>query len=215
VRTTVGLAALFAVGVLALSACATQSHLPARPTPADEQTYSISIVNLQLAAAISPYQIGLAEPTPPHYLSFDESDWGAGMASCLRERGFIDYVATDEGSMHWVNDQVSDTGLRRLAWYECGTEFSSPRAAQFGLLSRAQRAYLYRYYADWLVPCFELSGYDIVDPPTKAQFVDDPLQHGWWNPYFAMATPLTRVEIGQLVRACPPAPAGLSLAGSR
>jgi hypothetical protein len=210
VRTHLGLAAALAASVLLLSACSTPAHLPPQPTSLDARIYSGSILLLHQAANESLLNLGQPDPQPTHYLLFDESAWGVGMSACLRKQGYVDYTGTDGGSMTWVSGEKTDTGPRRLGWYECASAQSSP-TTEFGLLSKSERSYLYRYYLKWLVPCLELNGYHVVSPPGRSQFVQDPLQSGWWNPYFAVSKPVSRVEINRLMTACPSSPTGLTI----
>jgi hypothetical protein len=209
VRTTVGLVAALAASALLLSACSSPAKLPPKPNSADERTYSTSIFLLHQAANESLLNLGQPDPTPTHYLLFDTGEWGTGMAACLRKQGYVDYTGDDSGSMTWVSDETNDTGPRRLGWYECASAQPST-STEFGLLSKSQRGYLYDYYAKWLVPCLEFNGYHVVSPPRRNQFVQDPLQSGWWSPYFAISKPVSRVEINRLMEACPAAPAGFS-----
>jgi hypothetical protein len=203
---------VLATSALLLSACAERINPPPGPTDADVSSYLTSILLLRQEASQTHGHLSRPETGPIEYLNFDSSSWSLKMEECLREQGYVEDASDAGGSLKWVSGQQGDTGTRRVEWYECATG-SVRSSGQFGVMSMAQRDYLYSYYYRWLVPCFELNGVGVVDPPSREAFVDDPLRNGWWSPYFATKEPLTRAQLDRLITACPAAPSGLVVTG--
>jgi hypothetical protein len=95
-----------------------------------------------------------------------------------------------------------DTGLVSLLsdYYDCSTEtMQDPRMAGI-VFSDAERAYLYDYFQDWLVPCLTDRGVVVGDVPTREAFLDQQ-QYGW-NPYWTTAGYETWEDYLSLVEVC-------------
>ena len=120
--------------------------------------------------------------------------------------GFDQYVAVD-GGYQTEGDLTERSNAEVLAAYVCDTSFEVEGQYDNWLNAR-QLDYVYDYFQGSLVPCIELLGYELLEPPTRAQFTE---QWGGWHPYFAVdESQFERYFADNRVPSeCPPFPAGI------
>lgn len=187
--------------VLLLSGCVPVRPVPGPMSVAERDAYLDRQEDMAWAGALPP---GAERPEITRRVVTGQ-EWGPLFVDCMVDAGF-DVYSLDPGGYAVASDEpVSYTDALRLAEVTCQTSFVvDPR--DYGLLSEAQVDYLYDYYKNTLVPCLQLAGERIVQPPNHEQFRANP----WWNPYVARyyldyGTPLPSPE---LLRRCPPQPPG-------
>lgn len=72
----------------------------------------------------------------------------------------------------------------------------------YGYLSEAELEYLWSYFTERLVPCLELSGYDIGSLPSEQSFMAQPYLS--WVPYYSITPlPQTAAEWQRIDARCP------------
>jgi hypothetical protein len=120
---------------------------------------------------------------------------------CMAEAGYLDYGQSGTT----VAVEQSEAG--QLALYICVAQYPVDPST-FGLFSEAQLEYLYDYFHESLIPCLESSGYEIVDVPSRADFLRrEPAQLYAWSPYDTLhgVSPLV---LAKLTKRCPEYPIG-------
>ena len=133
-------------------------------------------------------------------------EWAARVAGCMTAAGYENYEAVDGRIQVGKASTLSEPSGEKLDFYECRVLFQSD-PADGAELNREQRDYLYDYYLTSLVPCLELQGVHIEDPPTREEFAETGVGVGW-NPYYAMDA-LSFGEVvadDALLAACPSFP---------
>lgn len=90
----------------------------------------------------------------------------------------------------------------RLAWYRCYAQHPVDPMTSEQIATPDQLAYLYDYYARWVIPCIASTGRQVESIPTRSEYLaDDSFQ---WTPYGSVSSYSTPVEYNDLVKKCGP-----------
>lgn len=112
------------------------------------------------------------------------AEWATRVAACMTEAGYENYGAVDGRVQVGKASTLSEPRAESLDFFECRVLFQRD-LSEGAELNREQRDYLYDYYLESLVPCLELQGVRVEDPPTREEFAATGIGIGW-NPYYAM-----------------------------
>lgn len=133
-----------------------------------------------------------------------DREWNRLMLECMDRAGVAQWGYADgsglfiEGALPTASDQLS--------FYWCFAAYP-----KVNLVSDRQRDFIYDYYASWLIPCLETSGFDVMNAPTRQAFIDQAPELGVWNPYRALDHyPRTRDSIDALTARCAPTIPGIA-----
>ena len=111
-----------------------------------------------------------------------QGEWGPAVQACMEESGYAGYVGQGD-SLSWSGPEISEAEeLTRLV---CMSTYQSDPQ----ILSAAQLGYLYDFYRDSTVPCLELAGVEVVDAPSRAEFIES--GGGWFPAMFAQGDGLS------------------------
>jgi hypothetical protein len=191
----------------AVTGCATQLPPPSGLTENEIAAFEKSQADQFWKSAQLPADTPRPITKIVRYLHLEAADWGTTMVACMKAAGFADYVADSGGGMRFVGTLPQSATDRKLAMYVCQTEYPYD-PVDYQVLSAQQRDYLYSYFVRWLVPCLELRGYNVLTPPTRADFVSS-APSGGWNPYVGLRFPTDPAEMARLSDECPSTPDGL------
>jgi hypothetical protein len=196
------------VAGLVVSGCATERPAPTGLTDTEIAAFEDAQNDQFWREADLPAGTERPHPEIVRFLRLNDADWGYVMVECMKKAGFADYTADSGGNMRFVGTGNQTATDRRLAMYVCQVQYPY-NPLDYQLLSAVQRDYLYSYFVRWLVPCLQLNGYDIRNPPTRAQFVHDPTEANGWNPYVGIRFPTDPAKMARLSTECPATPSGL------
>ena len=99
-------------------------------------------------------------------------EWGSAVELCMEKSGYTGYTGQGDSLMWTGSDTREGEEFARLVCMS--TWQGDPQ-----ILSAAQLGYLYDFYRESTVPCLELAGLEVLDPPSRAEFVES---GGWWSP---------------------------------
>lgn len=154
--------------------------------------------------------MGLADakrPPDPDVEYIGDDEWGAALADCMTDRGFVGYVESGGGIQ--MGDYTGDE-YEAIAWYLCQATYQyDPRV--LGGINASQLDYMYEYNRDTLVPCLEGHGIDVEQAPPRDEATTIDSEFAGWNPYYYMADgfdPTTNKADRNIYESCPPFPRG-------
>lgn len=191
--------AIVVVAIL-LSGCATASPAPAGLTPSERADFVAQEQDLQWLLADLPGE------QPAVSATFVTSDsYPSLLNRCLADRGLGEAMVVAGGIVSLPEAPL--TPEQRLALYLCSaTYIVTPD--ETGYLSAEERARVYDYYRDWLVPCIEANGLQIPFVHSRDEFAATP---GYvdWSPYYPIENGAPAARMGELQSRCPAYPPGL------
>jgi hypothetical protein len=231
VRTGAGLAAIVAASVLVLTGCSTARPVPLKPTASEIRVFTERVATIELATGELKYDETTAIQTAGGALSQGLGNEGklqpfsvslSGEKNVDRQMRYEDCMVAsgyplgaeyvDIGHSRNATDfffSVTEQGEEVQCHRDAGS-FESPPDPYSGLLGAKQRAYVYEYYVQWLVPCLSTRGQFLKNAPTKDQFTAAWQSSGWWTPYEVLMSRPSAAELAKLEGECPPMPAGFS-----
>lgn len=182
-----------------LAACATA---PTPVPPGPSRTELADYAKQQLVDYWNeldlPEDIARPTVTARAYLSVDARS--AAIDYCITRIGRDGFRELDDTARVKV---LAGGGDRRtgyaIASYVCEARYPQ-KLEDLGLLSTAQRQYLYDYYSSWVVPCFVGNGYSLSMSPSRAEFVRD--KFSLWSPFSSVVEPVSSSEYSRLNSEC-------------
>lgn len=193
-----------ALGALLVLLALTGCVRVATPPPGgftDEQNIAMALDNSSQLWAGSP--LSDQRPNDLQVTVVSGEEWPAAIIGCLADAGYTDYQVLGTGASAGIASTGSvSTEAEMLAETVC---FSAVQivGADRGLLNDAQLGYLYDFYRESVVPCFEISGITVASAPSRDEFIES---GGAWSPSAAASVaPLTDFELGEspLYRSAP------------
>jgi hypothetical protein len=188
--------------------------LPPGPTAADIERYYAQAADELWESFDLPDDI--ARPVVERAGAVPGLEWVPTVVTCMREAGYDNY-SSQGGGMTSTGTADGPPLEEQLALYTCQTRF--PFAAEpEQLFTVGQRAYVYDYYVEFLVPCLEFRGHTVVEAPSRDDFLS---RTGFWSPYYEIglgedSVVLTAEEVDNAVELrasleaeCPSMPVGL------
>jgi hypothetical protein len=140
--------------------------------------------NIRQWNAIVPDDWNIQRPHVEPVESVDPNWRNAIVDACMKDAGFAGI--TQVGDSVSVSVGEPDPKAATLAYYECVAEYPLHVPA-IGYLSRTVRGALYDYLTTRIVPCLRTLGYEVVDPPTRTEYVETYYRDLGWNPYEAVS----------------------------
>lgn len=179
-RRATGLLATVA-SVAALAGCASAPSAPAPPSRAD----ALAFAQEMLDGTFSSLKIdGSKLPASDTLLSYD--DWNIGMSSCL-SASHVENASVGWSNSAWklytYDGQSPDAEDSRL-FYLCLVTNSLDARSIGALHSDSERAYLWRYYRHWVMPCLAARGVEVQFVPSRDDFMRQSMYQ--WTPYDAV-----------------------------
>jgi hypothetical protein len=156
------------------------------PWPANDPITEADVEAQRLAAADGAWQTVIStypdavRPDIPVEGVVTGSNWIEVLGGCLEAAG----VPVDEGRSSPEPDApvtglspAPTTEAQAVAVYACHVAHPNeahvaPNAAQLG--------WIYDYLIEYYVPCFEANGISVPPPPSRAEFVAEWPNQGWW-----------------------------------
>lgn len=174
------------IALLALTGCV-QVTTPPEPgfSGAQDQAYAEDSADLMWAN--SPWSE--LRPDDLEVKVVSEADWAPAVIGCLADAGYTGYVDIGFGGIMLPD---SPTEAESLAQMLCFTTWQLS-AEDTGRLNEAQLGYLYDYYRESVIPCYELAGLRVGEAPSRADFIAD---GGSWMPSGIPTDGLTSFEQG-------------------
>ena len=155
--------------VLMLTGCVQVAHPPAPETDnAARDRYVEQAIDMMWSGSTIADQ----RPADLPVTFVKRGEWGPAVQACMEKGGYTGYTGQGD-SLAWTgSDTREGEEFTRLV---CMSTFQGDP----GILSAAQLGYLYDFYRESTVPCLELAGLDVVDAPSRAEFIES---GGWWSP---------------------------------
>ena len=142
----------------------------------------------------------------PHFVNrpvVGASEWAPEISRCMARSGIMNW-GYDEGEGLFIPGHVPTTS-EQLRFYWCFERYPT-----VDLLTREQIDFIYDYYVRWLIPCLETNGYDVVDAPSRREFLDADRSIERWSPYRALERyPATPEESAVIAATCAPTVPGI------
>ena len=189
---------------LALSGCATVTTPRAGLTAAQLDDY------YQLRADLDWRRTGLPDelrPPPPTVHVVNGDQWATVLADCMNSAGYDNY--SDEGGgfgSFYVERTAEEEQVEVATLFGCRSAVRLEGQDDF-LFNPAQVDYLYEYFQDVLVPCLAVNEVEVMEVPTRAEFVES---NAGWNPYFSVAKRSWPILAdGDVLLDCPDMPPGM------
>lgn len=200
--------ALVALGasVVLLAGCAHAPELPAPLTKADAQ----EIIDQQNAAWWGSMFPDEPMPTERVVGYLDPLDPGTAIDDCLASAN-IDGLAIVDGSWTMTDGSQAASEALNRALFTCSQRFPYDLTdpSKLGMLSDAQRAWIWSYNQKRLVPCLQSLGYALAN--RTGDFNASDSYHSDWLPYFDIQpVPRDPAEWTRIDLKCPPSPIGPS-----
>lgn len=193
--------ALVASGLL-LAGCAAAPELP-RPMTYGEAKKQVAEQHLQWWQSIFP-----DEPMPEiEPIEFREPGVADTLIQdCLKAANIPELRFDDSGGWSYTPEGGGGSEFDR-AQFICDLQYpydvSDP--SKLGMLTEEEKAWIWAYNRERLVPCLQLLGYSV--PQRSADY--DP--NDYWIPYFEMTpVPQAKEEWARIDLRCPPSPVGPS-----
>ncbi|MET1045012.1 MAG: hypothetical protein ABWX59_12950, partial [Microbacteriaceae bacterium] len=191
-RAALGVGAALA-GLALLSAC-TADPPPRGPSEEEITTHTQTLLDDTWAALGLPDDLRpdgtLAEDVEP----LADGDWSNAIFACIEDIGLGDVgIGWGGGHGYTISGADGETHLttdQKVQFYECVAANPRDPVASGELLSTAQLAYVYDYYATWTMPCLAAHGITVVGVPSREDFTSD-LGLYQWSPYLAIAGDVT------------------------
>lgn len=190
---------------LLLSGCTAQQRAPAPPTETEIAAAVDVALDRQWAATGLEGRVPRPDIDVEQIMSAREA--GVGMGECVSEAGIVSWGWSETGFT------AGSTGGRgtdddQLIFYSCFARFP-----EVLVITGAQRDFIYDYYASTYIPCLGLHGYDVVDAPTRADFVSGAADQGlnWmWSPDSTLRVyPDSSADYEKMYSDCPPTVPGI------
>jgi hypothetical protein len=185
-----------AASVLLVSGCASPVATPAGPTAYEE----LAVSQAQLDATWELTGLEGTIERPDYRVTAAVDAWREAVTDCLAEDGIeVRRIVSDgDGYRLMVRRGYELDDATQFLWYRCFAH--NPPSA--GVASAEQLAYLWDYYARWVIPCITDKHYELNRLPTRDQFLATrPFQ---WTPYGALTDTVGDTEYSTLVAQCGP-----------
>jgi hypothetical protein len=204
VRTGAGLLAIVAASVFLLTGCSVNRPAPTKPSASEIHQFTGHIATIELAAGeIKPFSVSLSGTrNVDRQILYEDCMVASGYPLGAE---YVDIAHSRNATDFFFS--VIERGEELQCHRDAGN-FESPPDPYSGLLGAKQRAYVYEYYVQWLVPCLATRGQFLKNAPTKDQFTAGWQSSGWWTPYEVLLTRPSEAELTKLEAHCPPMPAG-------
>jgi hypothetical protein len=209
------------VALFALTGCV-QAVPPPQAGFTDEQNLAMALDNSARMWASGPWSD--LRPTDLQVTVVSAEEWPAAVVQCLADAGYTDYEVLGAGagaSISVTSNEISEK--ESLAQTVCLSSWQVT-GEDNGVLNDAELGYLYDYYRESVVPCYELADIPVENAPSRAEFIES---RGDWAPYVVLdGSSISAFETGaspwyrstpdlNLMARCPEWPAGWNADGSR
>ena len=183
--------ALLVAGTLLLTGCVTVREVPPSIGDAELQDYledrlDAAWLNTRLDGAVERPDSDTATLVD----RYRDAATAQRQIACIEGLGSTEWFSgeTDNGPILVPNGETQRDPSLQLGWYRCLAAY--PTSPSFGVtLSRAQLAYLYDYYQEWVIPCLTLEGYSVLFIPSRADYINS--GGIGWIPYYALGPGLS------------------------
>ena len=193
------LAGVLVASALALAGCTSPSPAPAEPTPAEIAAATRAAIDRHWEA--SGLEGVVTRPGVTDGQLIADQPFGAELGECVAAAGITSWYS--DGTRMMLSDGSRGSDEQQLAYYSCYARYP-----ELTVFSRAQREFVYDYYARSYIPCLGLHGYPPQSAPSREDFLSGEADLGdsWlWSPDTALsAFPETTQEWERLYRDCPP-----------
>lgn len=194
-----------AESVALLAGCTAAPELPAPLTKAEAE----ELIDQQNAAWWNSMFPDEPMPTARVVAYLDPRDPGTAINDCLISADIDGLAVGADGSWNMTKVDAATNELLNRAMFVCSLRFpydlSDPE--DFGMLSDAQRAWIWSYNQNRLVPCLQSLGY-VIENRTGDFDARDSYHSDWW-PYFDIQpVPQDEGEWARIDLRCPPPPIG-------
>jgi hypothetical protein len=176
--------------------------VPAGPT-ASQRSQIVERINDEAWNQLFPADSGVQKPHVDVVTTVAPAALPAAIVDCLGQSG-IGATLTPDGNIA-ITRPDAWPHVADYAKYICTMQYPVD-ASSAGFLSDAQVGYLYDYFADRLVPCLRLLGYDVGFAPDRQYFVDHYYAGAHWTPYRYAKPAITDADWSHVDYRCPPPP---------
>lgn len=111
----------------------------------------------------------------------DQNEWAPTVVRCMQENGFNSTVSRD-GGVESGSIPSGQLSAYEVQYFACTAAY--PLNPKYRVpFNEEQIEYLYWYYSNPLRSCLLTEGYDVIDPPSEARFLETFGTADEWYPY--------------------------------
>ncbi|MCU1439791.1 MAG: hypothetical protein JWP85_788 [Rhodoglobus sp.] len=198
-----------AASIVLLAGCSAAPSLPPGLTPAGVK----ALIDEQNAAWWNGMFPDEPQPViePVSYDTYEVQ--GPRVEECMLTAGIPGVTVSGNGGYIFdPNDrEVMDAFNRQMyicmMTYPAAFDFDAPE--ERGYYSPEQLAFIYDYVVERTMPCLNMLGYTMPEPPNRETFIETFYVSGYSLPYYQLSPGLTDTEAWERVLLrCPPPPIG-------
>lgn len=166
-------------GPVAIAACVIMlSACSAAPLTPDDDPSELTIEQRLRAVADEQWNDVLVQyedaERPPYAVvrMIDHDEWGEVIARCMNEAGFPSVKDSGDGGVLSGDLVISQGEAYAIAMYDCNARY--PLDPKFNEpVTDEDLSLIYDYLVDTQMPCLEAHGYEVVEPPSRQQFIEN------------------------------------------
>lgn len=177
------------LALMVLTGCVQVARPPAHGLTA-EQSMAVANARADQVWSTSPY--GESTPRDFDVTIVSAGEWPYATVRCMADAGFYDYSVVGSEGVSFEGTEMHEGEMYAQLRCFAGIQ-ADPN--ELGGLNPDEFGYLYDYYRQTTVPCLQMAGVEISEPPTRAEFIES---QGNWAPNPTLeGNPVSGFEAGQ------------------